>query len=259
MADCELTHLPRLPIDVELAARQHAAYEHALERLGCAVHQLSATAEMPDAVFIEDTAVVLDEIAIIARPGAASRRQETSAVEEWLKHRVLLARIEPPGTMDGGDVLAAGRRIFVGRTTRTNADGLDQFRRIVEYFGYTIRPVAVRGCLHLKSAVSSPGGDLLVVNRACVDAGAFDGFDLVDVDPAEPGGANVARVGDHVLCAAAFPRTRERLERRGLSVAAVDLSELAKAEGAVTCCSLIFPSSDGTPAPRARAAKPRAR
>jgi dimethylargininase len=240
MADCELTHLPRLPIDVDLAARQHAAYERALESLGCAVHQLSATAAMPDAVFIEDTAVVLDEIAIITRPGAPSRQQETAAVEEWLKHRVLLARIEPPGTIDGGDVLVVGRRIFVGATSRTNADALDQFRRIVEYFGYAMTEVEVRGCLHLKSAITAVADDVLLLNRAWVPERAFGGCELVDVHPQEAPAANVVRVGSRLLSSAAFPWTVERLRARGADVTTVDVSELAKAEGAVTCCSLIM-------------------
>ena len=244
MADCELTHLPRLPIDVALAASQHAAYERALESLGCTVHRLSATSAMPDAVFIEDTAVVLDEIAIITRPGAESRRQETTDVEEWLKHRVLLARIEPPGTMDGGDVLVVGRHVFVGATARTNADAVDQFRRIVEYFGYRMTEVEVRGCLHLKSAVTSVGDDVLLVNRAWVPDRAFDGYELVDVHPQERAAANVVRLGSRLLSSAAFPWTVERLRARGADVTTVDVSELAKAEGAVTCCSLILRTSE---------------
>jgi dimethylargininase len=240
MADCELTHLSRVPIDVALAARQHAAYERALERLGCVVHRLASTPGMPDAVFIEDTAVVLDEIAVIARPGAASRQSETADVEEWLKHRVLLARIEPPGTMDGGDVLVVGRRLFVGATARTNADGLEQLRRIVEYFGYAMTVVAVRGCLHLKSAVTAVSDRVLLLNRAWAPAEAFDEYELVDVHPREPMGANILRVGNGLLYSEAFPWTLERLRARGVDVATVDVGELAKAEGAVTCCSLIM-------------------
>ena len=240
MADCELTHLPRVPIDVDRAGQQHAAYEQALETLGCTVHRLASPADMPDGVFIEDTAVVLDDIAVIARPGAVSRRQETTGVEEWLKHRMLLARIEAPGTMDGGDVLAVGRRIFVGATSRTNADALEQFRRIVEYFGYSMTVVAVHGCLHLKSAVTAVADDVLLVNRAWVPADAFEGCELVDVHPQEPSAANIVRIGGRLLYSAAFPWTLERLRARGADVTTVDVSELAKAEGALTCCSLIM-------------------
>jgi dimethylargininase len=240
MADCQLTHLPRMPIDVALATKQHAAYEGALETLGCAVHRLPSTADIPDAVFIEDMAVVLDEIAIMMLPGAASRRLETDAVEEWLKHRILLARIEAPGTMDGGDVLVVGRRIFVGATSRTNAEALDQFRQIVEYFGYTMAVIEVRGCLHLKSAVTAVSEDVLLVNRGWVPASAFQRFELIDVHPQEPAAANIARVGNRLLYSAAFPWTLERLKNSVTDVTTVDVSELAKAEGAVTCCSLIM-------------------
>jgi dimethylargininase len=240
MADCQLTHLPRVPIDVALASRQHAAYERALETLGCAVHRLPSTAQVPDAVFIEDVAVVLDEIGIIMRPGAASRRHEISEVAEWLKHRILLARIEPPGTMDGGDVLVVGRRLFVGATSRTNAEALDQFRQIVEYFGYTMTVVEVHGCLHLKSAVTSVADDALLVNRGWVSDSAFAEFQLIDVHPREPAAANVVRVGSRLLYSAAFPWTLERLTNCVSDVTTVDVSELAKAEGAVTCCSLIM-------------------
>jgi dimethylargininase len=240
MADCELTHLPRVPIDIALAVRQHAAYERALEALGCAVHRLPSAASIPDAVFIEDTAVVLDEIGVIMRPGPAVRRHEIAEVAEWLKRRMLLAQIEPPGTMDGGDVLVVGRQIFVGATSRTNADAVEQLRRIVEYFGYAITVVDVRGCLHLKSAVTVVSDEVLLLNRARVDDSVFRDYDLVDVNPQEPSAANVLRVGSRLLCSGAFPWTMERLRGRGVDVAAVDMSELAKAEGAVTCCSLIM-------------------
>jgi dimethylargininase len=240
IAACQLTHVARVPIDIELAVRQHAAYERALEQLGCKVHQLAAGADMPDSVFIEDTAVVLDELAIIMRPGAESRRAETAAVEEWLKHRILIARIEAPGTMDGGDVMVVGRSIFVGASSRTNQAGLDQFRAIVEYFGYAMTVIDVHGCLHLKSAVSVAGENALLVNPQWLPADRFDGYTLVTVHPEEPLAANVVRVRDDLVYSAAYPRTLERLVAAGARVTTVDVSELAKAEGAITCCSLIM-------------------
>ena len=245
MADCQLTHLPRVPIDIALATKQHDAYERALEALGCDVHRLPSTADTPDAVFVEDMAVVLDEIGVIMRPGATSRRHEIAEVAEWLKHKILLARIEPPGTMDGGDVLVVGRRIFVGATSRTNAEALDQFRQIVEYFGYTMTVVEVRGCLHLKSAVTAVSDDVLLLNRGWVPDHAFDGFALIDVHPQEPSAANIVRVGNRLLYSAAFPWTLERLKQSTTEVTTVDVSELAKAEGAVTCCSLIMRTPGG--------------
>lgn len=240
LAGCELTHLNRVPIDVAKAVAQHAEYERALQALGCSVSRLFSDATMPDSVFIEDTAVLLDELAILTRPGAASRRRETIEVGAALGAHRRVVEIEAPGTLDGGDVLLVGRRMFIGETTRTNADGIDQVGRAVAPFGYDVRPVTPRCCLHLKSAATSLGDGTVLVNPRWAPVDAFHGLDLVEVDPDEPGAANVVHLDGRVLCAAAFPRTRARLERRGLEVAAVDVSELAKAEGAVTCCSLIF-------------------
>ena len=244
MARCELTHLPRTPIDIERVVAQHAGYERALAQLGCAVRRLPAGDDLPDAVFIEDAAVVLDELAVIMRPGALARRAEVAPVADALRAYRPLGRIEPPGTMDGGDVLRAGRTILVGRSSRTNDAGIAQLTQLVAPHGYLVRAVEVRGCLHLKSAVTAVADHALLANRAWIgDPGshaALEPFEVIDVDPGEPGAANVARVGDRLLAAAAFPRTRERLEARGFAVVAVDVSEIAKAEGAVTCCSLLF-------------------
>ena len=246
MAACQLTHVPRLPIDIALAVEQHAEYERTLERLGCKIHRLPAGADMPDSVFIEDTAVVLEEIAIIMRPGAESRQEETAAVEEWLKQRILTARIEPPATLDGGDVMVVGRSVFVGASSRTNQPGLDQFRTIVEHFGYTMTVVEVHGCLHLKSAVSVAGEDTLLINPRWVSVDRFDAYTLVSVHAEEQPAANVVRVRDDLVYSAAYPRTLERLVNAGARVTTVDVSELAKAEGAVTCCSLIMSVSYGS-------------
>jgi dimethylargininase len=239
MATCELTHLARVEIDAARAAAQHLEYERALTRLGCVVQRLGAGPEMPDSVFIEDTAVVLDEAAVAMRPGAESRRAEVPAVAEALAAHRRLARIDPPGTMDGGDVMVAGRMIFVGASSRTNYAGIEQLRRIVAPLGYEVRSVVVTGCLHLKSAVTVVDDETLLINQAWAPAGDFGGFDLLNVDSGEPFGANVVRVRNRLLYSVAFPRTRERLERRGFDVTAIDVSELAKAEGALTCCSLI--------------------
>ena len=236
---CQLTHLARVPIDVEVARAQHRAYEQALLDAGCLVERLDTAPSMPDSVFVEDIAIVFDELAIITRPGAESRRRETAAVAGALAAYRPLHTIEPRGTVDGGDVLVVGRRVFVGRSSRTNEAAVVQIRQILEPHGYTVSDTVVRGCLHLKSAVTALADDVLLVNRAWIDEAAFDGFTLVDVDAAEPSAANVRRLDDRIVFPAAFPRTAERLTRRGLRLAIVDVSELAKAEGAVTCCSLM--------------------
>jgi dimethylargininase len=237
---CELTHLDRVVIDIDLARRQHAAYEAALEALGCQVVRLPPEPDMPDAVFVEDVAVVLDELAVVARPGAASRRGETNSVAEALERHRPLFTIDPPGTIEGGDVLRVGRMLFVGVSTRTNRPGLEQFREAVSAFNYWVQPVEVAGALHLKSAVTSVGERTLLINRNWVDAYAFGDYDLIDVDPAEPFSANALLVGGALIYPAQCPRMRAALERRGIRIVPLDVSELAKAEGGVTCCSVIF-------------------
>jgi dimethylargininase len=239
---CELTHLARTPLDVEMARAQHRTYEEALTDAGCCLERLPSGPDMPDAVFVEDVAVALDELAIITRPGAASRRLETAAVWEALRRHRPLQTIEAPGTVDGGDVLVVGRRVYVGRSSRTNDEGIAQLTHILTPFGYTVCSVAVTGCLHLKSAVTAVDEGLLLVNSEWVGKSAFAGVDFVDVHSEEPMAANALRVGGTIVYPAAFPRTAERLTHRGYTLISVDVSELAKAEGAVTCCSVILSS-----------------
>ncbi len=239
IARCQLTHVPRRPIDWRKAARQHARYERALASLGCTVLRLPAEPDLPDAVFVEDAAVVFDELAVITRPGARSRRPETTSVATALAPSRPLRHIAAPGTLDGGDVLRIGECVFVGASTRSNRAGRAQLRSLLAPHGYRVIDVAVRHCLHLKSAVTAVADDTLLIQRAWVDAEAFRGFALIDVDPGEPFAANALRVTDTVLVPSAYRRTRRRLEARGLGVRGVDVSELAKAEGGVTCCSLV--------------------
>jgi dimethylargininase len=240
IAECELTHLARTPIDVDTARTQHHAYEQLLATLGCEVRRLTPLPDHPDAVFIEDTAVVFDEIAVITRPGAASRRTETSAVEAALIGLRPVARIVVPGTLDGGDVLTVGRNVYVGRTARTNDDGLAQLRDALAPYGYQVHGVDVTGCLHLKSAVTAIDDATVLLNPAWVNRAIFAHYRVVEVDPSEPMAANVLRIGDQLVYGASYPRTQARLESLGCTLHTVDASELAKAEGAVTCCSLVL-------------------
>jgi dimethylargininase len=240
IGDCELAHLPRVPIDLDTARIQHRQYEECLAALGCRIHRLPAEPSLPDSVFVEDTAVVLDELAIVTRPGAASRRGETGAPAEALRAYRRLTYIEQPGTLDGGDVLRIGKRLFVGLSSRSNEAGIEQMHRLASPFGYSVESVRVKGCLHLKSAVTQVAERTLLINRDWVDAGAFEGMELVDVDPREPLGGNALRMGDIVVYPTDYPATRRRLEERGIAVKAIDVAELGKAEGGVTCCSLIF-------------------
>jgi dimethylargininase len=239
-ADCQLTHLVREPIDAERARIQHAEYERALESLGCEINRIAGAPDLPDCVFVEDAAIVLDEVAILMRPGAESRRGEVLAVAKALiPHRPILS-LEAPGTMDGGDVMIVGRAIFVGGSSRTNPAGIEQLQRIAEPLGYDVHPVSVGGCLHLKSAVTALDEATLLINPSWVERDHFRGFAFIEVDEAEPTAANIVRVGPHLLYSAGFPRTLEKLQEHGYDVSVVNVSEIAKAEGAVTCCSLIF-------------------
>jgi dimethylargininase len=160
------------------------------------------------------------------------------------RYRALHA-IEAPGTLDGGDVLRIGRTIHVGQSARTNASGIEQLKAIVgsvssERSGYAVQPVSISGCLHLKSAVTEVADGLVLINPEWVDRSMFSAFRQIEIDPAEPHGANALRIGDHVIYPANFPLTQRRLEYAGVTLTIVDVSELQKAEGAVTCCSLVF-------------------
>lgn len=240
MQECELTYLPRVQIDVERARAQHHAYVKTLEALGCRVISLAAEPDLPDSVFVEDTALVLDQLAVITRPGAVSRRAETASIASALEPYRELRFIQAPGALDGGDVLRVGKTIYVGISTRSSRQGIEQLGQTVALFGYRVQAVPVDGCLHLKSAVTRVGPEELLINRKWVDPAYFHGLRLIDVDPSEPYGANALLIGEHALYSASWERTRDRLERAGLAVRTVDVSELEKAEGAVTCCSLIF-------------------
>lgn len=240
IAECELTHLGRSPIDVERARAEHAAYEAALRALGCAVERVPAAPELPDSVFIEDTVVVLDELAVICRPGAESRRPETAGVAAALRAFRPLAAVLAPGTLDGGDVLRVGRRLLVGRSARTNDAGIRQLRSIVSSQGYEVVAVPFSGCLHLKTAATLVADDVALVNPAWVKVAALAPLRTIAVDAAEPFGANALRVGDAVVYPSEFPRTIARLAAEGITVRTVPAGELAKAEGGVTCCSVLF-------------------
>jgi dimethylargininase len=240
IVDCELTHLPRVRIDVETARRQHSAYEDCLASLGCEVRRIPPDNRYPDAVFVEDTTVVLNELAVLTRPGAVSRRGEVDAVEDVLREYRPIARITAPATLDGGDVLQLDRLLYVGLTPRTNDRGIEQLREIVEPYGYRVVAVPVEGCLHLKSAITRVAADAVLMNRRWVPGALFDGWRIIDVDESEPAAANALLIGESVIFPEELPRTRRRLEAASIDVRPVPASELALAEGGVTCCSLII-------------------
>jgi dimethylargininase len=237
---CELTNLERIPIDLQRAIAQHHKYEEAFKSLGVEVLSLPAEPDLPDAVFVEDVAVVLDECAIITRPGAESRRPETGSIARALARYRTLYTIQAPGTLDGGDVLVVGKRIWVGLTSRSNQSAIDQMQTHLAQYGYTVYGIPVSGCLHLKSAVTQIAENTLLINPDWVDKADLPGMQFVEVDPSEPYAANALLVKETVMYQPAYPKTRLRLEAAGIHPLLVDQSELAKAEGALTCCSLIF-------------------
>jgi dimethylargininase len=240
IVNCELTHLERIPIDLENTRHQHHAYEQALRSLGVEVLSLTEEPDLPDSVFVEDTAIVLDECALLTRPGADSRKPEVDSIARALTTFRTLYRVEAPGSVDGGDVLTVGKTLWVGLTKRSNSSAIEQMQEFLRPHGYTVRGVKVSGCLHLKSAVTQAGDETLLINPDWVQKSNFPGMKFIDVDPSEPSAANLLLVGEAAVYQPAYPRTLERLEAAGIHPLLVDASELAKAEGALTCCSLLF-------------------
>lgn len=240
---CELSYQPRVSIDVSLAREQHHRYQETLRSLGCRVVSLPELPEQADSVFVEDTAVVLPEIAVITRPGAESRRAETESMAAVLAQYRHLAWIEAPGTLDGGDVLSIGKRVYVGLSGRSNRAGIEQLGERLAPYGYTVAAVTLTGCLHLKTAVTRVAEEILLINPRFVDKTCFPGPRFIEVDQAEPSAGNAVLLGQALVYPVSFPRTRARLEKAGLEVHAVDMSETEKAEGGVTCCSLVFETS----------------
>jgi dimethylargininase len=240
LGDCALTYLDRVPIDLGRATRQHAAYADALRARGVRVLELAAEADLPDAVFVEDTAVVVDEVAVLTRPRLESRRREVATMRAALAPYRPLIDIGAEASLEGGDVLRIGRTLYVGQSCRSDAAGAASLEAALAPFGYRVVPVPVAGCLHLKTAVTQVAPGVLLAHASWMDVGPFADFEVISVPEAEPDAANTLLLGETVLMPASFPRTRALLEARGLQVETVDVSELQKAEAGVTCCSILF-------------------
>jgi len=237
---CEISFIDRKPIDLAIAQDQHHAYETLLADLGARVLSLPAEPALPDSMFVEDPAIVLDELAVILPLGTASRRPEAASLAKALSAFRKLAYVTLPGTLEGGDVLRIGRKLFAGLTRRSNAEGLRQLAAILAPHNYEVIAVPVTGCLHLKSAVTHLGRNTLLSNRAWFDTTSLAGYEWIDVDPAEPHAANALALAGTLIFPASFPRTHARIEARGFHVTPLDISELQKAESGLTCSSLIF-------------------
>ena len=241
IADCELSFIGREPINVALAHLQHGEYVECLKKLGVSVIELPAEPGLPDSVFVEDTVLLFDELAVLTRPGAESRRAEVDAIAPTVKAvRTQVERISAPGTIDGGDVLRIGKRVFVGLSQRSNQAAIDQLAGMLKPYGYTVTAVPMQDCLHLKSAVTALSDDTVLINPDWVDAAYFTEYRQIRVADSEPHAANVVRIGAAILMPSSFPHTQILVEAAGYAVSTVDVSELQKAEGAVTCCSVLF-------------------
>lgn len=239
---CQLTFMKRQAIDLKRACQQHKKYVDKLSSLGVQVLSVPSTPWLPDAVFVEDTAVVLPELAIIAAPALQTRRTEICDVAQLLKLHRNVRFLEGSATMEGGDIVHGDRHLFVGESSRTNKQGISQLRDIVSSFGYTAKTVRVSGCLHLSTGAAYIGRNTMLVNPAWICVNAFKDYEAIVVSPDEPWASNVLNIGGKILMPDSFPQTRARLERRGFAVEVIDISEFQKAEAGVTCMSLRFES-----------------
>jgi dimethylargininase len=240
LAGCELSYLPRAAIDLARARHQHDLYVRTLTELGCRIEWLPPLPEHPDGVFVEDAAVVVPEVAVLTRPGVDSRRGEVSSLAAILAAHRRTVTVTAPGTLEGGDVLRIGRTLYVGDSARSNAAGVAQLAAALAPFGYAVRAVPMQGCLHLKSAATFIAPDLLLVNPAWVDPASFAVPRVLAVAPEEEFGANTLTVAGTTLVSAGYPLTRARLEAAGARTRTLDVSELHKAEAALTCLSVLL-------------------
>jgi dimethylargininase len=247
IANCELTFVDRQTIDQDVASTQLENYRGALEKCGVVVRRLPADSRYPDSCFVEDTAIVVDELAVIASMGAASRRGETAAIEAELSPYREIERITLPATLDGGDVVRLGRHILVGHSTRTNEAGIQELARILERRGYRVIPVRTNGSLHFKSACTAIDDETLLVNPDWIRVDDLDGFRMIFTPDEEPAAANVLRVRQTLFVQAGFHRTIQLLEGVHSKVEVLDTSELRKAEGALTCLSIVFRVTESQP------------
>ena len=240
LTNCELSFIDRKPIDMAKARAQHHTYEVLLGKLGAKVISLPEEPDLPDSMFVEDPAIVLDEVAIICTLGTETRRREATTIAAALEKFRKLAHIKLPGTLEGGDVLRVGKKIYVGVTRRSNPEGIRQLAVLVSTFGHELTAVPVTGCLHLKSAVTFLGRNTLLANRTWFDANRLEGFEWVDVHPAEPHAGNALQIDDSVIYPASFQRTAALISQKGFRLELLDISELQKAESGLTCSSLLF-------------------
>ena len=223
-----------------LILQQHHAYRQALLSLGLDLIVLPAEPAFPDAYFVEDPAVITPKIAVTPRPGALSRRGGETTLEPFLEYYRPLYHIQPPGTLDGGDVLMVGEHFFIGLSERTNMEGATQLTTFLADAGHTSETVKLPGGLHLKSSVNSAGNDTLLITKSLLDHPAFSNYQKILIDDDEAYAANTLWVNDTLITPQGFPKTHARLIKLGLKIIHLDVSEVQKMNGGLTCMSLRF-------------------
>lgn len=228
------------PPEYGKALSQHEQYVELLTRLGLKVEVLAPAEEFPDAHFVEDTAVVFPELALITRPGAPSRQGEAELMAAVLANYRKVVHIDPPGTLDGGDVLTIGRNVFVGLTDRTDRAGFNQLSKILTPLNYNCQAIPVSAGLHLKSSVNYIGNDTILVTSELAGNRAWEAYHKIIVDPQEQYAANTLWVNDNLLVPARFPRTTAKIKTLGLPVHELEITEMQKMDGGLTCLSLRF-------------------
>lgn len=244
LQECELTFLESEPIGIEKAKEQHQNYRAMLERCGAKVIVLDANLDLPDSVFVEDPIIVFDEVAVLTSMGVASRRKESDYMGKVFSKYRKVERITLPAKIEGGDVLKIGKKIFVGDSSRTNQEGIDALRAIIEPYGYAVFSVKVTGCLHLKTGATALDDQTIFINSDWVDAKAFQGFKKIEVPSDESFGANILKIGDILCMNEAFPKSIALIKSLCYTVDSVNISEFVKAEAGLTCMSVPFTIED---------------
>jgi len=240
LGECQLTFIDRQPIDLKRASAQHAAYCASLQAAGIQVQVLETSPDLPDSAFVEDCAVILDDLAVLTRPGSPARQPEVERLAPVIARVRPVVCMQPPGTLDGGDVLKIGKNLYVGISTRTNPAGIAALAEAVQPHAYRVVPVPVHGSLHLKTACTALDDETLLANPGWIDLTNFEGLRILPVPEEEPWGANVLRIGGRIWAQTTFPRTLEVLQREGYIVQEIDCSEFLNAEAGLTCLSLIY-------------------
>lgn len=237
-----ITHnVPTAPINVELAKKQHRQYVDTLRSLGLTIVELPAQEQLPDSCFVEDTAVFLDKVALITMPGALSRRAETQSVREVLSgYATSVTEMTLPATLDGGDCMRVGPRIYVGLSARTNQDGITLLKNTFAPLGFQVISVPLTDILHLKCVVSPLGSNRILLAEGTVAPRCFEPNEIVFAPKEEQYAANCISIGNDVIMPAGFPITQRRLQWEGYKVHALDMSEIRKADGSMTCSSILF-------------------